>query len=430
MTRGAADAAALDAAEIKAKDVFLAQDVLPETRRRKLISIQQGFDASRNRLKARLSAVPFPETKGTRSADRGTDRSDESNRTRREEMDVAGPGNASDKSKVNPLAETPVAALQAAPATAHGLTSEDSGEPANLQEKRHGDQSLDLRPGRGPVSRKDFQAASTGESSVFSGKASPAAPARPERADVERMKSERTAKVKGPALPGLDFVELARPFVAMVCEELASAFVKALGASASALSAATSSGPTAIAAAGQDIGRRASSAVQEGERRPSAPVEGTVHTELDVDDDQDHAETDVQPLFDPKLPPAANSAFRPKIALVTSRAAELSDLQQRFPQLELIAVTLDELRSNPVLRTCQRIVGLREDVPAAADEYLRRTFGSRYFRANGGVTKVREQLQSWLNNPSTGSAGGFRPPSQGGGKGAGAKKKPFRRPRA
>lgn len=111
-------------------------------------------------------------------------------------------------------------------------------------------------------------------------------------------------------------------------------------------------------------------------------------------------------------------------------ADDLSDLQLRFPQLELLAVTLDELRSNPVLRTCQRIVGLREDVPAAADEYLRRSFGSRYFRANGGVGKVREQLQSWLNNPSMGSADDMRPLRQGGGKGAGAKKRQFRRPRA
>lgn len=38
-------------------------------------------------------------------------------------------------------------------------------------------------------------------------------------------------------------------------------------------------------------------------------------------------------------------------------ADDLSDLQLGFPQLELLAVTLDELRSNPVLRTCQRIVG-------------------------------------------------------------------------
>lgn len=426
MTRGAGDPAALDAAEIKAKEVFLAQDVLPKTRHRKLISIQQGFDASRKRLQAHLSAAPSRKLKGTRSGDRGSDRSNDSNRTIPEEMDVVGFDNTSDKSKASHLAETPVASSHAALATADSLAFDEPGEHANPKGKRPEDQSRDSRPGRRPVSRKDFKAASTAESSVFKGESPPAAPVRPERADIEQGANE-----KGPALHGSDFVELARPFVAMVCEELASAFVKAFGASAtaSALSAATRSGPTVTAAAaGQDSGHRASSAVQEREHRASAPADGTDRAALYVDDDQNHVETDVQPLFDPKLPPAANSPFRPKIALVASRADEHSDLQQRFPQLELIAVTLDDLRSNPVLRTCQRIVGLREDVPAAADEYLRRTFGSRYFRANGGATKVREQLHNWLNNPS-GSAGGFRPPRQGGGKGAGAKKKPFRRPR-
>src|SRR5690349_9781899 len=43
--------------EVKAKDVFLAQDSLPEERHRKLISISQGFQAIRQRLHGILQKV-------------------------------------------------------------------------------------------------------------------------------------------------------------------------------------------------------------------------------------------------------------------------------------------------------------------------------------------------------------------------------------
>lgn len=109
---------------------------------------------------------------------------------------------------------------------------------------------------------------------------------------------------KRPGSPGPDLVELARPFVIMVCEELANAFVKVLGAGAAA--------NTLKAAAGQDNGRRQPFAGEVGGGRPAAWPKALEREALDLDDDQHHGETDVQPLFDPKLPPAANSPFRPR----------------------------------------------------------------------------------------------------------------------
>jgi hypothetical protein len=41
----------LDLKEVKAKDIFMAQQVLPPDRHRRLVSIAQGFDAIRTRLR-------------------------------------------------------------------------------------------------------------------------------------------------------------------------------------------------------------------------------------------------------------------------------------------------------------------------------------------------------------------------------------------
>jgi hypothetical protein len=44
--------------EVKAKDVFVAQQVLPVDRHRKLVSIAQGFEGIRTRLSAILQSLP------------------------------------------------------------------------------------------------------------------------------------------------------------------------------------------------------------------------------------------------------------------------------------------------------------------------------------------------------------------------------------
>ena len=160
----------------------------------------------------------------------------------------------------------------------------------------------------------------------------------------------------------------------------------------------------------------------------ASPVPSHAHE----DEEGEHAEADVQPLFDPKLPPSANSAFKPMIALIGTSPRDFEDLQQYYPQLELKVVPLEELRTAPSLRSCQRMMGLREDIPAPVDEYLRKTFRNRYLRVIGGINQVREQLNAWLSNPGTINEQPRWPRKQGNGKGQGTgfpKKRQFRRPK-
>ena len=144
-----------------------------------------------------------------------------------------------------------------------------------------------------------------------------------------------------------------------------------------------------------------------------------------VDDDGGHP-AEVQPLFDPKLPPSANSDFKPTIGLVGSNMRELDDLQLLYPQLRLTVVAPDAVRSADVFRQCQRIIGLREDVAQPVDELLRRLLRNRYIRIAGGIPRVREQLNSWLHNPNSINAEprphvprGPKGPGQGQGQGQG-----------
>jgi hypothetical protein len=161
-------------------------------------------------------------------------------------------------------------------------------------------------------------------------------------------------------------------------------------------------------------------------------MEQAPHAAASADDDDAHlAEMDVQPLFDPKLPPSPNSTFKPMIALIGISTRDFEDLQPRFPQLELAAVSLDDLRTAPSLRNCQRMIGLREDIPAAADEFLRKTFRNRYLRVTGGIAQISEQLSAWLDNPGSMNAGPNWPRKQGGKSQTNGypKKRQFRRPR-
>jgi hypothetical protein len=246
-----------------------------------------------------------------------------------------------------------------------------------------------------------------------------------------------------PAATG-DFIELSRPFVSMVCQEFANALVSRL---------MEKDGGQALSSLFQSALLRTNQASpREQQRRQGQP--GTQSygkstsqyeaattaepllpsTQGNDDEDGEHDEADVQPLFDPKLPPSANSAFKPMVALIGTSTHDFEDLQQYFPQLELKAVSLDELRTAPSLRSCQRIIGLREDIPAPADEFLRKTFRSRYLRVVGGVSQIREQLNAWLASPGTMNDQPRWPRKQGAANGKGQaagfpKKRQFRRPK-
>jgi hypothetical protein len=259
----------------------------------------------------------------------------------------------------------------------------------------------------------------------------------PVQPTVQAIGHGHSSQTLSPSTTGHDLIELARPFVAMVCEEFASALVKTLTekggqqAVASLLQAVTPGVATPPVHQQKDHRARAPSPSSEGFGSGYDSVSAAPHA---MDDEDAHfAESDVQPLFDPKLPPSADSAFKPMIALIATSLRDFEDLKQFYPQLELNVVALDDLRTAPSLRSCQRMIGLREDIPAPADEFLRKTFRNRYVRITGGIGQIREQLNAWLDNPVTLNTGAPSwPRKQGNGKGQGSgfpKKKQFRRPR-
>lgn len=195
--------------------------------------------------------------------------------------------------------------------------------------------------------------------------------------------------------------ETARPFVAMVCEELANALVRtSLRSEGAALRTLLALPASPGMPRDADAAHDAPPAMHEAEE-PAADA-GTL--------------PEIQPLFDPKLPPSASSDFKPVIGLVASRAGEYAELQELYPQLRLSIVAADAVRSPEVFRHCQRIIGLRNELPAATDDLLRQSLSSRYVRLHGGAPQVREQLNAWLEDPVSMSAGPRREARPGNGK--------------
>lgn len=401
--------------EVKAKDVFNAQGVLPESRHRKLISISQGFQAIRQRLHGimqKIAVLPAEDlfaapTPGVRENDSTADEAaaDQSSSQR---------SGRSRKARSSPIADMPSEAAQEAVDTTEPLQA--VGQELPLEGTSASKVST-------PIGKQTQQAAPRDVPS----------PAQPTQQALRHDHSSQTLSQS----TGHELIELTRPFVAMMCEEFASALFKTLienggqQAIASLLQAVRPGVATSPVHRQQDHRSRVPSPNNEGFGSGQDSMSAAPQT---MDDEDAHfAESDVQPLFDPKLPPSANSAFKPMIALIATSPRDFEDLKQFYPQLELNIVALDDLRTAPSLRSCQRMIGLREDIPAPADEFLRKAFRNRYVRITGGIGQIREQLNAWLDNPVTMNTGAPSwPRKQGNGKGQGTgfpKKKQFRRPR-
>lgn len=409
--------------EVKAKDVFNAQEALPESRHRKLISISQGFQAIRQRLHSilqKLDAIPQNDlfhasrpagnevtapsatvgNQGVPNSAGTNDDTDSSGEKVQRDADRLKQDAAADANDVEDIKDVPAV---------EDLSDEQALPPA----------ATVLQQQNAPGSERPHAS-------------------RPQRSG-DNSRSRHATPLPSQVAAG-NFVELARPFVAMVCEELATALVNSL-MEKGGTQAVSSLFQAVLAGAGQasPVDQRPKRGHQVNQPLTKQAAYGAAVTEQPpqanpaVDDEDAHlAEMDVQPLFDPKLPPSPNSTFKPMIALIGISARDFEDMQPRFPQLELTAVSLDDLRTAPALRNCQRMIGLREDIPAPADEFLRKTFRNRYLRVTGGIAQISEQLSAWLDNPGSMNAGPNWPRKQGGGKtqtNGYPKKRQFRRPR-
>lgn len=333
--------------EIKARDVFEAQQALPVERHRKLISIAQGFQG----IRSRLHTIFVKRQEQRLAAGSG------------QEAPVEAPAEASEAEPRDEAAAQQVLAL-------HTLATE-AAEASPSSVEAPADMAAALpQPEDAPAAPPD--AASEPASAAPAAAATPAAPA------------------------ASDFIEMARPFVAMVCDEFAKALARALAGQGglAALAARPATKPEAAPARPRQGGERPRPQPQAEAAPPRMPAPEV------FEEDPVHP-TEVQPLFDPKLPPSANSDFKPTIGLVATRAHEYEDLQLLYPQLQLLILQADAIRGPEAFRNCQRIIGLRDEVPPTVDEMLRRSLRHRYVRLNGGAARVREQLNSWLDKPAS-----------------------------
>ena len=450
--------------EIRAKDVFLAQETLPEDRHRKLISIAQGFQGIRDRLSTIFQGM-----------------------SQASQNDLFN--------RAQPQQEQPVAATEAAavePAQAHDLQPgqeqkrpirerKPRGQDAAVSQAEQPKQAPQVKPDTAlPVAAPVAPAVAPQQAEVVAAQDKPASvqnvqnmqnvqgvqaeqpQRRPEqnngmqggrdrhkeRGNEGRPQPQFQQAANAQATAG--FLEAARPFVAMVCEEMAIALVKAFAAKGGE----QQFGNMLQKALAQFAPNQANGQSPRPERQNQQRHERAVQPQMqpqpqpqpqafsaavdmperafgaDVADEDGGHPAEVQPLFDPKLPPSANSDFKPTIGLVGSNIRELDDLQLLYPQLRLTVVAPEAVRSADVFRQCQRIIGLREDVAQPVDELLRRLLRNRYIRIAGGIPRVREQLNSWLHNPNSINAEprphvprGPKGPGQGQGQGDGGKKR-------
>jgi hypothetical protein len=476
--------------EVKARDIFVAQEVLPEDRHRKLISISQGVQASRQHIQKILQkkhggAQPDlldharPEETGGQAQTDSKSQAGHSNEHpkagKRQSKAETAAGAAekqtlaaaeaagtpeenagditdelagSDKPEPVDASSTATApsdslpqAAVAQPSSSSVATSATSAQPSSGQQHppRHAAVPTHSPAGPGNANRNQGMAGQKGAS--------------PDRKQFNQQAAVAATDAAMQNAAGL--VELARPFVAMVCQELAAALVNeftkkdnshllAAFVKGAASGSRPGNGGAANGSAGSGSpgsmqeqrarGREQAAYVQKVEAEPAYQGDEQPPAAMHQEEDDSHlSENDVQPLFDPKLPPSANSAFKPMIALIGSNTRDFEDLQRLYPQFELKVVGLENLRTEPSLRNCQRMVGLRESIPAPADEFLRKTFRHRYVRVLGGLAQLRAQLNTWLDNPvsmNTGPAWPRKQPNNDKGQAPGhSKKRQFRRPK-
>lgn len=223
-------------------------------------------------------------------------------------------------------------------------------------------------------------------------------------------------------------LETTRPFIVMVCEEFAKAFVKVIAIHGINVTLPDASGQTRSQVVASRAEALRTPVVEEIE--PNLTSDKTDHeSRLAVDtnvkyvdfdsapQEEEEDPLDVQPLFDPKLPPCPDSDFKPKIGLVSTSGSDFEGLRQRYPQLHLTIVKAEALSDVRRFGHCQRIIALREEISPGTDALLSGQLRHRYIRLDGGLNEIKAQLDAWLASPGSIAAGSRRRMPFGGPKG-------------
>ena len=439
--------------EIRAKDVFLAQETLPEDRHRKLISIAQGFQGIRDRLSTIFQGMgqasqnelfnqsqpqQQPDAPATESAPAETQDIQPGQEQKRPVRERKPRGHdASMTQAEQPQAQPETTTTVAAPAVP--ATAPQAEQAAAAQDKPTPVQNAQNVQAEQPQRRPEQNSGMQGGRDRQRERGNEG---RPQFQPQPQPQPQPQQAANAQATAG--FLEAARPFVAMVCEEMALALVKAFAAKGGEQQFGNMLQKALAQFAPNQANGQSPRPERQNQPRHERAFQAQAQPQVQpqsfsaamdmpdramasdaVDEDGGHP-AEVQPLFDPKLPPSANSDFKPTIGLVGSNIRELDDLQLLYPQLRLTVVAPDAVRSADVFRQCQRIIGLREDVAQPVDELLRRLLRNRYIRIAGGIPRVREQLNSWLHNPNSINAEprphvprGPKGPNQGQGQGQG-----------
>jgi hypothetical protein len=390
-TKGTVQFASSNLAEVKAKDVFIAQQVLPAGRHRKLVSIAQGFDGIRTRLGVIFQSLAQASQKDGFQPQHLAHRDEEVKKGKTSNVIGTATGKAGQLAATVRMDDAKVT-IHPEPQAASTGSATVTVNPSPLR------RTAQLNSGGGAATTgQTFRSNDTLEA----------------REGYSRQTRQLSSDQPIPSQGAGTLMELARPFLEMVCEEFVQAFVGVLSRQearralqngmpkAPAQRAASTQAPfneclSPVGQASLELDRSTQSrSIADNQFRPAA-LSGMLG-----DDDTDSDEVEVQPLFDPKLPPSANSDFKPNIGVVATQANHLQELRQLFPQLNLTIVQADSISDVRHFGHCQRVIALRDEVPPVTDELLGRLLRHRYVRLDGGISGIKAQLNAWLHAPGS-----------------------------
>lgn len=183
-----------------------------------------------------------------------------------------------------------------------------------------------------------------------------------------------------------------RPFILMVCEEFAKAIMKVISSRdlkqlLPAASRRVRSGVTALREEALNVS--VGDEMQPNFRTGKTDLQHSLGDETDIEpvdfdcashEGREEEALDVQPLFDPKLPPTADSDFKPKIGLVSTSGSDIEELRRCYPQLHLTIVEAEGLFDVRRFGHCQRIIALCDEVSSGTDALLSQVLRHRYIR--------------------------------------------------
>jgi hypothetical protein len=394
-TTGTVQFASSNLAEVKAKDVFIAQHVLPTDRHRKLVSIAQGFEGIRTRLGVILQSLPQDSQDDGFQPQHLPHRDEKVKKRKTGNVIGTATGKAGQLAATADMNEVNVI-VHPEPQAAYAGSATPIVNPPGLP------RTAQLNSGvREPTVRKPTAGHTLGSNGTLG-----------TGEGYSRQTGQLTSNQRTRFQGDSTLMALARPFIEMFCEELARAFVSVLSnqKTRQALQTGTLEATSGRAASTQATDERHSPVMQ-----PSLELDNITQRQSIVrdqprpaswsgmlgDDDRDSDEVEVQPLFDPKLPPSASSDFKPSIGVVAAHANDLQELRQLYPQLNLTIVQADSVSDVRCFGHCQRIIALRDEVPPVTDELLGRLLRHRYVRLDGGICGIKAQFNAWLHAPGS-----------------------------